>query len=172
MGKKTITDDQLAERKNEAMEALRRAEQKRLFVDRNCAGDASETGLIKFVQPIMDLTKKRSKFGTYCYDEAGKTVECLIPFNSEIKFNLFIRDMGARNKGTFSDSEKNLCVIMKGAPERIISRCSKVLIRGEERPFDEAARAEVDKANDTLGKMGERVLAFARLHLDPEMYDK
>jgi magnesium-transporting ATPase (P-type) len=53
-------------------------------------------------------------------------------------------------------------VVMKGAPERILSRCSKILIKGEERDFDEAARAEVNAANDSLGKLGERVLAFAR----------
>jgi len=27
-------------------------------------------------------------------------------------------------------------VVMKGAPERILSRCSKILINGEERDFD------------------------------------
>jgi sodium/potassium-transporting ATPase subunit alpha len=57
-------------------------------------------------------------------------VDCAIPFSSEIKFNLFIRDMSADNQ----DSE--LMVIMKGAPERILSRCSKILVNGIEQPFD------------------------------------
>lgn len=61
---------------------------------------------------------------------------------------------------------------MKGAPERILSRCSKILIKGEERDFDEAARAEVNEANASLGKLGERVLAFARYQLEPEIYTK
>lgn len=63
-------------------------------------------------------------------------------------------------------------VVMKGAPERILNRCSKILINGEERPFDEAARAEVNAANDQLGRLGERVLAFARYSLEPEIYSK
>ena len=53
-------------------------------------------------------------------------------------------------------------VVLKGAPERVLNRCSKILIRGEERDFDDELRAEVNLANDSFGKMGERVLAFAR----------
>lgn len=60
---------------------------------------------------------------------------------------------------------------MKGAPERILSRCSKILINGEERPFSEY-QDEVKVANDEFGKMGERVLAFARMELDPSIFTK
>ena len=60
---------------------------------------------------------------------------------------------------------------MKGAPERILSRCSKILIDGEEKPFAEYAD-KVKYANDSFGKMGERVLAFARYQLDPRDYTK
>lgn len=78
------------------------------------------------------------------------------------------------NKSVKNPSSKkdNMMVVMKGAPERILSRCSKILLRGEERDFDEAARAEVNAANDSLGKLGERVLAFARYELDPEVFTK
>ena len=57
-------------------------------------------------------------------------VETVIPFNSEIKFTMFIRDI----EGLKEQAE--LMVIMKGAPERILSRCSKILINGEEVEFD------------------------------------
>jgi len=39
-------------------------------------------------------------------------------------------------------------LVMKGAPERILNRCSKILINGEEKPFDASARKEVNDAND------------------------
>ena len=64
------------------------------FIKREVEGDASETGLIKFVQPLlMD--------GAYgCYGEGGLNEyrKCfpelaLIPFSSDIKFNVIIRDM-------------------------------------------------------------------------------
>ena len=69
-------------------------------------------------------------------------------------------------------ADDNTWVFMKGAPERILNRCSKILINGEERDFDQAYREEVNLANDTFGKMGERVLAFARFKLDPRIFTK
>ena len=47
---------------------------------------------------------------------------------------------------------QNLCVFMKGAPERILNRCSKILVDGKEMPFDQAARDEVNRANSDFGK--------------------
>lgn len=69
-------------------------------------------------------------------------------------------------------AKDGLMLVMKGAPERILRRCSKILINGQELPFDEKARAMVNDANDELGNLGERVLAFARYTLEPEIYTK
>ena len=65
-----------------------------------------------------------------------------------------------------------LMVIMKGAPERILSRCSKILVNGKEIPYDKEQQIRVNEANASLGKMGERVLAVARYRLEPEIYTK
>ena len=75
---------------------------------------------------------------------------------------MYVRDMNTKVKNP-SRHEDGLMLILKGAPERILSRCSKILINGEERDFDEQAREEVNAANDSLGKLGERVLAFAKI---------
>ena len=83
---------------------------------------------------------------------------------------MFVRDMNKENTMP-SKKEDNLLLIMKGAPERILSRCSKILINGEERPYEEYAE-HVKFANDSFGKMGERVLAFAWCWLDPEIFTK
>lgn len=61
---------------------------------------------------------------------------------------------------------------MKGAPERILGRCSRILINGQEVEFTKELRDECDKANSDFGKMGERVLAFARYNLDASKYPK
>lgn len=63
-------------------------------------------------------------------------------------------------------------VIMKGAPERILSRCTKILVDGQEVPFDKEQQMKVNAANESCGKMGERVLAVARYRLEPEIYNK
>lgn len=158
---------------------------------RKTEGDASESGLIKFIEPLCKSTHfvsqdevakikdqklggldyYRSLYPTFSYESQGKQVEALIPFSSEIKFNMFVRDMNMKDKNP-GDAKNNLVVIMKGAPERILNRCSKILIKGEEKPFDEYARKEVNDANDQLGRLGERVLAFARFELDPSVFTK
>lgn len=110
-------------------------EKKKPLSERNCIGDASETGLIKFYQGIYDLEAERAKYPPFCYKAGDKNIECRIPFSSEIKFNLFIRDMNTAVKNP-QRPEDCLTVVMKGAPERILARCSKILINGEEREFD------------------------------------
>jgi len=110
---------------------LKAAEERMLYIHRHCKGDASETGLVQFAQGVMDLNETRANLHTHTANINGKDVECLIPFSSEIKFNLFIRDMSKSG-----DSENNnLCVYMKGAPERILGRCSKILLGGREAEF-------------------------------------
>lgn len=86
----------------------------------------------------MDLEETREQFPVFSYVERQtKTpVDCAIPFSSEIKFNLFIRDMNP-------SSNEGLMVVMKGAPERILSRCSKILVDGKEVPFDKEQQAKV-----------------------------
>jgi len=140
-----------------------------LYIHRHCKGDASETGLVQFAQGVMDLNETRGKFPTHVARDAnGKESECLIPFSSEIKFNLFIRDMAQSEDA----DNKHLCVYMKGAPERILVRCSKILVGGQEVEFTQDLRDEVSKANADFGKLGERVLAFARCRLDGSKYGK
>jgi sodium/potassium-transporting ATPase subunit alpha len=90
----------------------------------------------------------------------------MIPFSSEIKFNMFIRDMRKSNYPHKTD----FMLVMKGAPERILSRCSKILIDGEEVEYTEARRKDIEFSNSSLGKMGERVLAIARYNLEPSIY--
>lgn len=98
-------------------------------------------------------------------------MECTIPFSSDIKFNLFIRDLKKEDKNP-ARKEDNLVVVLKGAPDRVIKRCTKILINGEERDFDKYWYQKVMDANNSFADAGERVLAFARIDLDPKIYSK
>jgi sodium/potassium-transporting ATPase subunit alpha len=148
----------------EMRKRLKMAESKLLFINRNCKGDASETGLVQFAEAIMSLNDTRDKAPTHKFkNDAGKETEVIIPFNSEFKFNLFVRDLGLEKGG--------LTVFMKGAPERILTRCDQILLNDEEIPFTEELRQEIDDANKSFGRLGERVLAFARYSLDPSKYN-
>ena len=145
---------------------LRVAEESLPNIKRFCKGDASETGLVQFAQSLMPLDTGRAKYPVHKFTVAGTTkeTECVIPFSSDIKFNLFIRDMQA--------DDGSLTVYMKGAPERILTRCSKILINGQEVDFTEELRAEVNENNADFGKLGERVLAFAKCNLDSGKFSK
>merc|ERR1712166_770134 len=115
----SLEGEKLAEADENDMKArLRKAESKMLNIHRKCKGDASETGLVQFAESIMSLNDTRAAAPTHKYkNEAGKDTEVIIPFNSEFKFNLFVRDLGAEKGG--------LTVFMKGAPERISPDATK-----------------------------------------------
>jgi len=59
---------------------------------------------------------------------------------------------------------------MKGAPERILARCSKIMNKDGNEEMTDAWRAQFEEAYGTLGGMGERVLGFAHLFLDASKF--
>lgn len=154
----TLPEEKIIEMKARLVEA----EKSMLYSSRHCKGDASETGLVQFCQPLMDLDKTRAANDVQKYKTAtGKEIASIIPFSSEIKFNAFVRDVG-----------DNLCIFLKGAPERVLVRCNKIMINGKEQDFTQELRDEVNQANTDFGALGERVLAFAKFDLPIGKYPK
>ncbi|MCS7126020.1 MAG: cation-translocating P-type ATPase [Aigarchaeota archaeon] len=49
---------------------------------------------------------------------------------------------------------------VKGAPEVVIQRCTKILVNGEERPLDDTTRTKLLEINEQLASHGLRVLGF------------
>lgn len=115
-------------------------------------GDASESAMIKFVQDKGDIEEARA---------ANKVVK-KIPFNSANKYQVHIHEMENR--------ADNRLICMKGAPERIIARCSEVLIDGNVVEFTPELRAEVEARQLELSKKGMRVLGFCEKFLPTEQY--
>jgi len=100
--------------------------------------------------------------------------QCQIPFNSGIKFNLIVRDMKNHPK---NDGGEKTTIFLKGAPEKVLNRVSKILVKNEagqlvEENFSEEISFETEAANSRFGLMGERVLAFARFEVDSQDYPK
>lgn len=58
---------------------------------------------------------------------------------------------------------KKYLLAMKGAPERILDRCNKILYKGEHRDLNDKLKEEFNNAYMELGSMGERVLGFCDL---------
>ncbi|XP_059138721.1 sodium/potassium-transporting ATPase subunit alpha-like [Physella acuta] len=111
---------------------------------RECNGDASESALLKCVElSIGNVTdfRRRNK----------KIVE--IPFNSTNKYQVSIHE-------TEDPNDPRYLLVMKGAPERILDRCSSVLMHGKDQPLDDTFREAFNSAYLELGSLGERVLGF------------
>jgi len=54
----------------------------------------------------------------------------------------------------------NYLLVMKGAPERIVDRCSTILVDGNEQVMTAEWREAFNQAYLELGGLGERVLGF------------
>ncbi|KAM4015308.1 potassium-transporting ATPase alpha chain 2-like [Anomaloglossus baeobatrachus] len=122
---------------------------------RSVNGDASEAALLKFTESVigkvMDIRRRNDK-----------VLE--IPFNSSNKYQVSIHFPE-------DSSEKGYLLVMKGAPERILERCSTIMIKGQELPLDDEMKEKFQNAYMTLGGLGERVLGFCQLKLPASMYE-
>merc|ERR1719450_1989971 len=121
---------------------------------KECNGDASETAILKFVELSLG--------GVMKIRQANKKV-AEIPFNSMNKYQLSIHEQE-------DETDPRHLLVMKGAPERVLDRCSHILINGEETPLDDASL--FNWAYDELGGLGERVLGFAHYYLPAEDFPK
>ena len=59
---------------------------------------------------------------------------------------------------TNNEEDPRHILVMKGAPERILDRCSTIFINGEEKPLNEEWKEAFNNAYLELGGLGERVL--------------
>ena len=117
-------------------------------------GDASEAALLKCTElsngNVMDYRRRHKKV-------------CEIPFNSTNKFQVSIHE-------TPDDKDPRYLLVMKGAPERILDRCSTIIINGEEKEMDQDWKDKFNCAYLELGGLGERVLGFCDYMLDAEKF--
>lgn len=63
---------------------------------------------------------------------------------------------------TEDPNDNRYLLVMKGAPERILDRCSTIMVQGKEQPMDEEMKESFQNAYMELGGLGERVLGEER----------
>lgn len=111
---------------------------------RTTKGDASESAIIKFLEPIESVVPFRDRYERV----AG------MPFNSTNKWMMTIRRR-------HNDPDK-LTVFVKGAMERLLDMCSQMTTDDGQAPMPPEKKEEIEQININLAKRGERVLAFAK----------
>uniref|UniRef100_A0A673MUP6 Sodium/potassium-transporting ATPase subunit alpha n=1 Tax=Sinocyclocheilus rhinocerous TaxID=307959 RepID=A0A673MUP6_9TELE len=121
---------------------------------RETAGDASESALLKCIElccgPVIEMREQYPKIAE-------------IPFNSTNKYQLSV------HKNPNSSESKHL-LVMKGAPERILDRCSTIVFQGKEQPLDDEMKDSFQNAYLELGGLGERVLGFCHFSLPDDQF--
>ena len=123
---------------------------------REVNGDASEAAILKCTELSKgNVTEYRAK--------NKKVAE--IPFNSSNKFQVSIHEVDEEN-------EKRYLLVMKGAPERILERCSTIMVDGVEYDLDQKWKDSFNTAYMELGSLGERVLGFCDLMLPADNFPR
>ncbi|XP_066948282.1 sodium/potassium-transporting ATPase subunit alpha isoform X1 [Macrobrachium rosenbergii] len=124
------------------------------ILKREVNGDASEAALLKCVELACgDVKGWRAR---------NKKV-CEIPFNSTNKYQVSIHETEDKN-------DPRYLLVMKGAPERILERCTTIFINGQEKELDEEMKEAFNNAYLELGGLGERVLGFCDYCLPSDKY--
>merc|ERR1719147_344740 len=124
------------------------------ILKREVNGDASEAAILKCTElsrgNVMEYRKRNKKV-------------CEIPFNSANKYQVSIHE-------TEDTNDNRYLLVMKGAPERILERCSTIVVDGREMPLSEEWKNSFETAYMELGGLGERVLGFCDFMLPADKY--
>lgn len=121
--------------------------------DGSVIGDPTEAALVVLAAKIgVDVEETRRAY--------PRLAE--VPFDSDYKF------MATFHRITLDGSE-HVVALVKGAPDVVLARCSMVggPLSGSQVPI-EGARADVEAANERMGRDGLRVLAFALRLIDAD----
>merc|ERR1711935_191860 len=124
------------------------------ILKREVNGDASEAALLKCCELTMGKVMERR--------QKNKKV-CEIPFNSSNKYQASVHE-------TDDKADKSPLLVMKGAPERILAKCSTIVIDGEDKEMTDEWKENFETAYMELGGLGERVLGFCDYRLDAEKF--
>merc|ERR1712002_713450 len=133
---------------------FKKAQEHLPVLKRECNGDASESALLKCAELSIGRVEEYRALHK-------KVIE--IPFNSTNKYQVSIHESD-------DPDDKRYILVMKGAPERILDRCSTILINGEEKPLSDEWRDSFNVAYMELGGLGERVLGFCDYMLPQAEY--
>jgi sodium/potassium-transporting ATPase subunit alpha len=123
--------------------------------ERQILGDATETGLIRYATTLLKNYDNLA-------NDYPKVFE--VPFNSENKWALSIHKKSHKNG--------SLTLLIKGAPERVLRICNRILTGpgGECVPLTDTYKDDYNKTYEWMASQGHRVLGFAEMLLPEDQY--
>lgn len=140
--------------------------------EKRIIGDATEKGLLRFAALVFESELQQSQENCSQVRDIDTLRERHpkvheVPFNSTNKWQLSVHQMA---------SSKQLRLLLKGAPERVLARCSRIAhdeasltassseIRNSD--LDSASRQRVLDAYEEFARRGQRVIACAMKPFD------
>jgi sodium/potassium-transporting ATPase subunit alpha len=117
---------------------------------RKVNGDATETGLLRYAASHADVNELHKTF----------PVVFELPFTTHTKWALTIHSLSASE-----NPEHSYLVLMKGAPERVLAKCSKFRESDSEVGKTDEHEKAFEEAYHRMASSGERVLSMSYLFL-------
>jgi len=124
------------------------------ILNKQCSGDATEAALLRFAELSHGNTTE--------YRTRNQRV-CEIPFSSNIKYQVSIHEMD-------NPRDPRYKLVMMGAPERVIERCTSIYVKGAEQKLNSAWRQAFHNAYMKIGSLGERLIGVCDLRLPLEEF--
>ncbi|GBF90642.1 p-type atpase [Raphidocelis subcapitata] len=121
--------------------------------DRKMLGDATDCGLLRYCDRRIPSHILRRAY-RIIFD---------IPFNSANKWAITVTQCPG-------DPAKNV-IMMKGAPEIVLTKCTHHMHNRTEKPIDEEFKSSMMGAYESCGFMGERVIGFAYKIVPAQRHD-
>ena len=132
------------------------------LAERKIIGDATDQAVLRFSESLAHVAESRALWRKR-FDLA---------FNSKNKFALKVLSPSSESavSSTLSvaeieafDSENDLLLMIKGAPDVLITRCTKLVCdNGEVRDLHNSIRSSIESTKDQWSSEGKRVLLLAR----------
>ncbi|GAA5914981.1 hypothetical protein JCM6882_001950 [Rhodosporidiobolus microsporus] len=125
---------------------------------RDVAGDATDSGLLRFAESVTGVDKIRG----------AVSIVSQVAFNSKNKFALTLvkrAQSTAALPALFETNEGDAeqLLLAKGAPDVLLPRCSSVLLPdGSIAPLTSARLGDIAALQSQLASLGQRVLLFAK----------
>lgn len=148
------------------------------ILKRDVAGDASESALLKCIElsygSVRGMRDKNKKVAEIPFNSTNKyqvcnglDYSCFSPVYAAntvfiISNDLYLLIPQLSVHETEDPNDNRYLLVMKGAPERILDRCSTIMLQGKEQPMDEELKEAFQNAYMELGGLGERVLGEER----------
>ena len=118
-------------------------------------GNPTEMAIVKFLDRIKFHENLRSMY-PFVHE---------MPFSSKTKFHAMLVDISADPKPFLclngGAGNPTRAAFMKGAPERVLQRCTTYMDRGTVRPMNEAFEQEFQKMYEKFAGKGQRVIGVA-----------